>query len=108
MTDDQVGPSGRYIIDTCIIAPEAGTYAAQAALTAGAAAAQAYARKYATYTPHKLVGDVILPVVCEAKPGARSVHPAVLKRLACGCGPSSCGSCTRGRGWRRGTRSCAT
>jgi hypothetical protein len=78
MTDDQVGPSGRYIIDTCIVAPEAGTYAAQAALTAGAAAAQAYARKYATYTPHKLVGDVILPVVCETW-GA--VHPAVLKRL---------------------------
>jgi hypothetical protein len=78
MTDDQVGPSGRYIIDTCIVAPESASYAEGAAATDLSAASKAYATKYATYAPHKRDGDIILPVVCETWGG---VHPGVLKRL---------------------------
>jgi hypothetical protein len=76
--DGTLGPSGRYIIDTCIVAPECASYNATAATTALSAAGTAHATKLRTYTPHLRTGDHLLPVVCETWGG---LHVSVEEKL---------------------------
>jgi hypothetical protein len=78
MLDDQIGPSGRYIIDTAIPSPEAASHRDAAAKMDLAAAGKTYARKYAIYTPVLKPHDVLLPVVCESWGG---LHPTTEERL---------------------------
>jgi hypothetical protein len=79
MLDDQLGPSGRYVIDTAIPSPEASHHAGAAASAALAAAQRTYARKFAIYTPLLQPHDVLLAVVCESWGG---LHPGVRERLS--------------------------
>ena len=76
--DDKIGLSGRYIIDTIVVAPECGRHVRQAATKNLAAADRAYAEKYHTYAAHLKPGDVLLPVVCETWGG---LHSSVEERL---------------------------
>ena len=76
--DDQVGPSGRYIIDTMVAAADVPSVADAAAKKPLVAAARAYVTKINTYTPVMKSGDVLLPVVCETHGG---LHDCVKKRL---------------------------
>ena len=76
--DDKVGPSGRYVIDTIIAAPDVPSVADAAAKKPLVAAARAYDTKLATYTPVMRTGDVLLPVVCESYGG---LHDCVKERL---------------------------
>jgi hypothetical protein len=78
MLDDQIGPSGRYIVDTAIPSPEAASHRDAAAARDLAAAGKTYARKYAIYTPVLKPHDVLLPVVCESWGG---LHPGTEERL---------------------------
>ena len=77
-SDEQTGTSGRYIVDTIIVAPDIQSYAAAAAQNPQAAAAAAYATKYATYTHLLKPGDKLLAVVCESYGG---LHDSVKERL---------------------------
>jgi hypothetical protein len=77
--DDQLGASGRYIIDTVVVAPEADSAHLHAnAAQDLAAAKRAYATKYDTYAGHLQAHDVLLPVAAESWGG---LHTTVLKRL---------------------------
>jgi hypothetical protein len=78
MLDDQMGPSGRYIVDTAIPSPEAESHRDAAAKQNLAAAGKTWARKYAIYTPVLKQNDVLLPVVCESWGG---LHPGTEVRL---------------------------
>jgi hypothetical protein len=78
MEDDQLGPSGRYIVDTAIPSPEAAHHVGAASTTPGAAAAKTYARKYQIYTPVLQGNDRLLAVVCESWGG---LHEGVRDRL---------------------------
>jgi hypothetical protein len=78
MEDDQLGPSGRYIVDTAIPSPEAASHVAAASVVPLAAAAKTYARKYAIYTPVLQGNDRLLAVVCESWGG---LHEGVRDRL---------------------------
>ena len=76
LPDKRVGPSGRWIVDTGIRAPECPSYCvAGSAATVPLAAANAYyAAKVLKYSPHMKAGDVFLPVIAESW-GA--LHPTV-------------------------------
>ena len=76
--DGMLGPSGRYVIDTCIVAPECPSYSTSAATTALHAAGTAHATKLRTYTPHLRTGDHLLPVVCETWGG---LHASVEDKI---------------------------
>ncbi len=77
-SDGIIGRSGRYIIDTCVPAPEVKGHRRRAAKTPLAAANKAYAGKYATYAPHLQQHDALLAVVAETWGG---LHTSVLTRL---------------------------
>lgn len=77
--DDKVGPSGRYIIDTVVVAPECSSHIENGSANSDLAAAKsAYAEKYKTYSGHLKTGDILLPVACETWGG---LHEVVEKRL---------------------------
>lgn len=81
--DDKIGTSGRYIIDTVVVAPECDTYTQNGSATGSAnkdlaAANRAYSEKYKTYSGHLKPGDRLLPVACETWGG---LHEVVEKRL---------------------------
>jgi hypothetical protein len=77
--DDQMGPSGRYIIDTVVVAPEAdAAHLSAAASTSLAAANRAYAKKYHRYAGFLQPRDILLPVAAESWGG---LHESVLKRM---------------------------
>ena len=77
-SDGILGQSGRYIVDTCVPAPEVASHVRAAAKTPLAAANKAYAGKYAAYAPHLQQHDALLAVVAETWGG---LHPAVLLKL---------------------------
>ena len=74
-SDGILGQSGRYIVDTCVPAPEVASHVRAAAKTPLAAANKAYAGKYAAYAPHLQQHDALLAVVAETWGG---LHPACL------------------------------
>ena len=79
MIDSDIGPSGRYIVDTAIPCPEAAHHLASGSATeALTAAARTYARKFATYAPVLKPQDKLMAVVCESWGG---LHTGMRKQL---------------------------